>query len=104
LGPAIKASLPASERPKSNAVFVGFCQFSVAPPLLSARWRAWRLRSPGAATTPALRAVLDLPEPSKQSTAADGGSLDGNQGFNQRFNKGFKKIASLARSQSKSSG
>ncbi len=31
---------------------------SVAPPLLSAHWRAWRLRSPGAAITPALRAVL----------------------------------------------
>jgi hypothetical protein len=71
LFPPIKASLPASERPKSKAVFGGFWRFSVAPPLLSARWRALGLRSPGAATTPALRAVCGPSEPSKQSTAAD---------------------------------
>jgi hypothetical protein len=77
--PAIKASLPASGRPKSKAFFGHFWRFSVAPPLLSAVLRAWGLRSPGAASPTALRAVLGLSEPSKQSTAADGGSLNGNQ-------------------------
>ncbi len=42
-------------------------------------WRTWRLRSPGAAFPTVLRAVSGLSEPSKQSTAANGGSLDGNQ-------------------------
>ncbi len=56
-----------------------FLTFFGRPTLLSARWRAWRLRSTGASTTTALRAVRGLSEPSKQSKAADGGSLDGNQ-------------------------
>jgi hypothetical protein len=87
---------------ESKACFYGFCRVSIARSFPRV-WRVWGLRSPGAASSTALRAVLGLSEPSKQSTAADGGSLDGNQSVATSRCR-FKKNASLARSQSKSSG
>ncbi len=94
-----RAPPPASGRPKSKRFLTVFDGFRSA-------WRRGGCTPRrGGCTRPAQRPPrhLGLSEPSKQSTAADLASLDGNQCVAPSRCR-FKKIASFARSQSKSSG